>query len=605
MQTSHLDGVKCISLISVPIWRAFVEMSGHTNPLRCDEQDRSLCLWRYSDAVFLAGMMHFDAVMDIKQVLLSFEKASKPASIASCIAVLQECRKEKNLVYAGRAHKVIFESNLHRDRTLGSYIVAMFAECGSMVDAQCSFDQLNHHNDYSWTFLLQGYTDCGEPQRALSLLPKLKKELSCPSSHTYVALLKACAKLKCIEGGQEVHAEVAKEGFETVSHVGSLLVDVYVKSGLLADAREVFNELPNRDVVIWSALIAGYADRGLDEEVMNYIGEMRREGVSPNSVTFICGLKGCKSKDLVQKLHLESAKNGFDRDPIVGNTLVDMYARQHALQEARWVFANLQVRCIVSWTALIAGHVAHDACEKALNFFKRMQRERVAPDAYTFACIVKACGNVGVLNMGQNLHALIVIAGFQDEAYVANALVEMYGKFGLLLEAWDVFYKLPCQDVILWSALLAGHALSGDTAVVFGLFTKMVRKGVQPDRVVFLSVLTACTHAGLVETGGLCFQLMRRTYGVSQAIEHHNCLVDLVARAGQLHEAVAMLDVVPVQPNIVTWVILLCACRNQGNKELGQSALEYALQLHKKHVGSLLVAKQLVWWGGNNGNGGA
>jgi pentatricopeptide repeat protein len=130
--------------------------------------------------------------------------------------------------------------------------------------------------------------------------------------------------------------------------------------------------------------------------------------------------------------------------------------------------------------------------------------------------------------------------------------------------------------------------------LTFDLFEKMLKEGIQPDKIVLLSILTVCTHAGVVEAGTLLFVTMMKKYGVPQSIEHHNTMVDLLGRAGQVHEAMAMLNVMPIQPNLVSWVTLLGACRNQGNTELGRDVLRCALKLQGKHSGSLLLAMQML-----------
>ena len=175
-----------------------------------------------------------------------------------------------------------------------------------------------------------------------------------------------------------------------------------------------------------------------------------------------------------------------------------------------------------------------------------------------------------------------------------NVLVDMYAKDGFLVEAQKVFDKMPIQDVVLWSALIGGVAFEGEIMLAFDLFETMLMKGIQPDKIILLSILTMCTHAGLVDAGTLYFVSMKKEFGISQTIEHHNCIVDLLGRAGRLHDAVAMLEIMPIQPNLVTWVTLLGACRNEGNVELGRNALRCALKLQRKHSGSLLLAMQML-----------
>ncbi|KAI5077243.1 hypothetical protein GOP47_0007067 [Adiantum capillus-veneris] len=164
-----------------------------------------------------------------------------------------------------------------------------------------------------------------------------------------------------------------------------------------------------------------------------------------------------------------------------------------------------------------------------------------------------------------------------------NALIDMYGKCGAMLDVQDVFNRMEIRDSLTWTSLIMGYAQHGETERVHNLFDKMIEAGMRPDQVTFLTVLTVCSHVGLVNEGYKYFESMVKDFGVAPSPELRNCMVDLLCRAGQLHEAVLLLKRSFAQPSFVTWVMVLDACHKRGNLELARSAFECALNLDDNH----------------------
>ena len=160
----------------------------------------------------------------------------------------------------------------------------------------------------------------------------------------------------------------------------------------------------------------------------------------------------------------------------------------------------------------------------------------------------------------------------------------MYAKCGSLEEAEVVFGKLLVQDVVSWTALITGYALLGDSEHVFYTIDRMIETGAKPDIITLMSVLNACSQGGLVEKGQLYFETFITNYGLSPTIEHYNCIIDLLCRAGHIDKAIGMTKKMPFHPGIVVWHTILGACRKWSNIELGRYAFERAIQLDDKDV---------------------
>lgn len=454
-------------------------------------------------------------IMTAEEVLAFVDTSSGLPSIYNFTSILQKCRKTRSLLCANRAHQILCEYGLENHKILGNYLVPMFMDCRSMHQAQRIFNRFPHLNEHSWTSLIQGLVDCGESQAALDAFDRMEEESLLPSRYTFVALLKACTKLKCIERGQKLHAALVSEEFEGDPFLVSALVDMYAKCGSLAEAQNVFDWLPNQDVVCWTTLITGYAEQGIGEKAWKCLEQMQLSGIPPD---------------------------------------------------------------VVLWNAVIMAYAEHGQTEKAFKIYERMQEQGLLPSLVTFLNVSKACGNKAAQKVGVKVHAQIHRLA-STEVALATALVDMYGKCGKMVLAQELFDAMPVKSLVTWNALITGYVHQGETELVFGLFDQMREGGVHPDSITFLNILSICCHGGFLGRAQRYFQAMQREYGVTPTDRHYNCMIDLLGRLGRLNEAVMMMDQMPRGPNYVTWSSLLGACQKWGDVEFCKRAFEQAVRL--------------------------
>eukprot|EP00250_Pteridium_aquilinum_P000097 c10113_g3_i1 orf=34-876(+) len=206
----------------------------------------------------------------LEDILSSLENGSlAQPSLEDLVCIICKFTKEKDLALALRLHAYLQNTGLDSHRSLGNYLVSMLVDVGSMCNAQKVFDMLPSRSECSWNALINGYIRCGKSKRAFTLYRKMLEDSRHASGYTYVALLRVCTKLKDVETGRDLHAEIAKEGLlKSNLFVGNALVDMYAKCGSLIEAQEVFNILPVRSVVTWTALIAGYAQNECGDEAL-------------------------------------------------------------------------------------------------------------------------------------------------------------------------------------------------------------------------------------------------------------------------------------------------------------------------------------------------
>ncbi|KAH7299718.1 hypothetical protein KP509_24G025900 [Ceratopteris richardii] len=556
-------------------------------------EDRNVICW---NALISGYAKHGFGTKALKTMEQMQEDSLSPSKVTYA-SILKACA-DMNAIHQGRVlHMQITKKEMELDLFVGSSLVNMYADAGLLEEAQNIFDRLPMHNIVAWTALVGGYAKHGFDSEALEYFEEMQLEGVFPNAATYACSLKACGSLETIEKGFHIHVEIARRGLESDILVGNALIDMYAKCGLLKKASDVFHRLPTRDTISWNALISGYSQEGLAEEALSLFERMQTEQIPPDAITFSCILNACggaRARNKGKEIHHEIDRMGLlQGDVIVGNALIDMYVNCGSVSKAQEVFDKLPIRDVVTWTTLIAGYVNHERHEEALQYHERMEQSGVFSNAVTFVSILKACGSMGLMGKGQRLHTEIMRKDLLESDLVGNSLVDLYAKCGLLLVAHEVFQHLVVQDEVSWNTLIAGHAHLGVSKLVFRLFDQMLNNGEEPTTSTFLSVLNACSHAGIVEDGLSVFESMSGNYDLTQNIEHFNCMADMFARSGQLEKSCIVIREMPFHPNPIVWHTLMNACQTWGNRELGWEAFEQAVQIDDKDAGAFVFVMKM------------
>ncbi|CAK9253966.1 unnamed protein product [Sphagnum jensenii] len=329
---------------------------------------------------------------------------------------------------------------------------------------------------------------------------------------------------------------------------------------------------------------------------------MQQENVRPNSLTFVGVLNACASIVALEEgrcAHEQIIECGWDSDVFVGSSLVDMYAKCGSMEDAQSVFNKMPSHDVVTWNSMILGHVKCGQGQKALELFQQMNKEGVQPDSVTFVGVLNACASIVALEEGRCVHQQIIESGWDSNVFVGNSLVDMYAKCGSMEDVQTVFNKMPSHDVISWNAILGGCAMHGHGNEALKLFEQMCEEGVKPDDITFVCLLSACSHAGLVDEGMCCYASMITVYMISPKSEHNSCMVDLLGRAGKLHEAENMIKVMPGKPYVPAWRALLAACKIHGNVEMGERVAKQFLESEPENAVDYVLLSNVYAAAGN------
>lgn len=503
------------------------------------------------------------------------------------ISLLKACSIIGAYDHGRLLHDVVIEKGLASDLCICCGLIDMYVKCGTLVDARKLFDALPFKDPVVWTAMISGYVQHEEGQGALEIYHQMLLDGVPPNLVVLLSALKACSSITALEMGKLVHAYVVLSGLESDVFVGSSLIHMYCKCGKRADALMLFDRLHPRSSVSWNAIIAGCTDVEDGEDVLHLFQQMEQESIRPDSITFVTILKACSSVEFLDHgrfLHGRVQECGLESDVQVCNALIDMYARCGSFDDALKIFDRLPRREAVSWTALIAGYALHGRGQEAVELFGRMEQQGMQPDKVTLLSVLRACSSTSSLQLGRILHSRIVDHKLEPDLCLANALIDMYSRCGDLGSAIRVFDRLHSRDVVSWNTIISAFAQHGCGKEALSFFDQMKRDNTPPDDKTFACLLSACSHAGLLEAGYCTFHTMITEFGMTPNMEHFSCMVDLLSRAGHLDEAEGFVKAMSVEPNSFVWMALLAASRLHGNIPLAERAFEAILKLDPAHT---------------------
>ncbi|KAH7281725.1 hypothetical protein KP509_36G060500 [Ceratopteris richardii] len=293
---------------------------------------------------------------------------------------------------------------------------------------------------------------------------------------------------------------------------------------------------------------------------------MQADGVVPDAITYVCILKAYATAEKLTKgriLYSELVKRGFERELLIRSTLLDVYVKQGALEEAQEVFTRCRPHDVVMWNALIAGLTDRGKPDEALLYFKQMHQEGCVPDMVTFAATLKASSILQVRSSSQALHALLTKQGM--EALVGSALVDAYCKLNLFMEAQSVFKGLYEHDIFASTTLVACYVEQGHGGDALDSFVQMDLDKVVLDSVSCVCSLKACGHSGALNKGmGLHCDIIKRGLEAESGVS--NILIDMYSKCGVFDTSIKLFDKLRVK-DLVTWNMHLALYSHSGDSD--------------------------------------
>jgi len=470
------------------------------------------------------------------------------------------------------------------DEVLETSLVHMYTRCGAYQLASAVLKN-SMQAVASWNALLAGLVQTGQSGNAVHHFSvMLHEHKAIPDSVTYANVISACAELHNSGCAASVHAYLIRRSIPLDVVLATALIKVYFKCTRIMRSRHLFDQLMVKDVVSYNAMIYGYLQSGMANEAITLLKEMMVQCVAPNSVTVLSLLAAIADhKDLVRGrwIHGFAIRHGFCSDVDIANQIIRMYSFCGKIAAARIVFALLEKKILISWTAMMMGCLFCGHGSETVRLLQLMQQHGVKPDSVTLMAAAQAASELGHLKGVKQIQCFVYRALLEKDTKTANSIITAYAKCGRLDLSVGLFLSLENRDLDSWNALISAYGMHGFYIKVLEMFKLMEEGNINPDGLTFSSVLSACSHAGLVKEGLRIFQSMTSMYSVLPQEEHYGCIVDLLSRAGHLEEAYKLIKLSTLNDRSSVLCALLSACRTHGNTILGQIISDELLELEQ------------------------
>lgn len=503
-------------------------------------------------------------------LFLTLKQAKNPVPNVITFLALLSCVKEVSIGKSIHSH--LIRTNLYSNFQIGTAIFNMYAKCERLDYARIVFEQINK-TLVSWNALISAYKQKGYDKEAVDIYKRLLTEPDLkPDSFSFANVLPAYANLGNLKRIKSIHSMIIKHGLDMYQDVVlcTAILDAYGKCSDVKASEFLFSCMRDPSTASWNAIISVYNMNNKIKNAMVVFQEMVRGNVLVDCITLVtviqsCGQMGCLKKG--HMIHKFVFSRGFCSYLIVGNALIDMYMRCGCVKSGEMVFDSMCVKNIVTWNTMIYGYMKVGCFFTGLRFFNHVQLE-YKPDSVTVISLLQ--GSVAISgSFLEMVHGYILKFGLDYETQIMNILIDSYAKFGNVEKAQDLFARNDfIRDQSSWNIMIAAYGMNGQGSESCNVFTKMIKNGYTPDPITFISLLSACSHCGLIEEGFKFFDLMVNKYKIQPTIEHLTCIIDMLGRANGLKEAYEMIKSGNYQKPV--WGALLSACRNNMDMEIGE-----------------------------------
>ncbi|MCD7473275.1 hypothetical protein HAX54_015054 [Datura stramonium] len=503
-----------------------------------------------------------------------------------------------------------------------NYVLNLYTKSNHLASAQKLFDEIPQKDVRTWTTLISGFSKFGLNGNALWLFIKMQKEgIVIPNRFTLSSVLKCCSSVSNgLRLGKSIHGWMVTAAVDLDVSLENAILDLYVKCEAFDYAKRFFQLMTAKNVVSWNIMLAGYLDtedmetsvqlfqimpekdvsswntiihgllqHGFDRDALKLLRQMTLDGPSFNEVTFSISsalMASLRNLELGRQIHGKVRRLSISKDMRVRASLIDMYCKCGQMDKASRIFQELRQGSVevqhphsVLWSTIISGYIHNSMLKDALEVFSSMVRDQLEVDVFTLSSILSASANSGLLELGWQIHGYVQKLGHIWDIFFISAIIDMYAKCGKLDSARLFFEQTQTRNIVVWTTMINSYAIHGQGSDAVQLFEFMLNQMIAPNEVSFVSVLTACGHAGLVKEGCKYFRLMKQVYGIKPGVEHLSCMVDLFGRAGCLEEAYGFIHEEGISNMSEVWKVLLSSCLVHKNVKMARHVSEKLLEL--------------------------
>ncbi|KAL5708380.1 hypothetical protein ACHQM5_019180 [Ranunculus cassubicifolius] len=495
-------------------------------------------------------------------------------------AILKLCIETNEYEFGRQVHAYIvkFYGRCNVDLVMSTYLINMYSGVGMVESAGKVFDEIPVRElDVVAVGSMMGCCNkSGDYNGALGIFKILMGSdagVVRPNEFVFTLGLSACAGLRCLYSGKQVHACIVKASLGGDVFIGTALSNMYVKCEEVGCAKKSFLEIRKPNVVAWNAIMAGGFD-GI--EVLKLFEKMwseKESGVLPDHVTFATVLRACKDVDLFSVIQIHGLvvkMIGVEVDVFIGGALFNIYVDNSCVSDAEKVFDSICGIDICAVNLAIQGYRRNIYRKEAVRLFYKALQMDIEINEDTITSLMMGIGD---LNEGKQLHTLATKMGFSgnsdSDVPIGTSLIMMYTEFLCFDDAVRLFDQILFPDLVLWTSMISSLSLNGRNQEALKLYVQMLCRGLSqpPNHYTFSSILASCASLSAVEEGKqIHAQILKSCPIITSDIFVASSLVDMYAKSGYIKEAKNIFDEIPIR-DVAAWNSMITGLAQHGYAE--------------------------------------
>ncbi|PSS01574.1 Pentatricopeptide repeat-containing protein [Actinidia chinensis var. chinensis] len=511
----------------------------------------------------------------------------------------------QNQYVALQLHCASLKTAAHFEPIVSNSLITMYAKFSHVQCARKVFDKMPQRDNITWSSMVNCYTQNGNYAESLQMFKDMYVQGFAAKPELIASVLSACVRTGDFGVGREIHALVVVNGWmEESVFLSTALVDLYLRCHDSLMAFQVFERMEVKNEVSWTAMISGCATCKNYGIALDCFRAMQVEGIKPNRVTLVAILPLCIELGCLRhgkEIHSFAFRHGFNYEIRMSSALIHMYGKcGGSLRTIQLIFERSTTKDVVIWSSIIATYSqSEDSAEEAIKIFHQMQIEGFQPNYVTLLAMISACTALRSVSHGRGVHGFILKYGLVSHLLVGNSLLNMYSKCGCLVDSSKIFREMSTRDNFSWSTLIGANGLHGQGKEALQLFLEMQERGVEPDAVTFVAILSACNHAGLVEEGKNLFNKALKDEKIPLSMEHYACHIDLLGRAGEVEEACEVVSRMPMKPGMRIWSSLVSACKAHARLEVAEILAHQLVKIEPENAANYTLLSMVYAESGN------
>ncbi|PKU67170.1 pentatricopeptide repeat-containing protein At2g39620 isoform X1 [Dendrobium catenatum] len=502
-----------------------------------------------------------------------------PSESSNFIQLIHSCKKIESFL---QIHAQLFTRGIESNDSFRTLLVNSYSFFSRPDFSLSIFNSTPNPSIVLWNSMIRAYTKSGEHKEAIRLYHIMLQRGIEPDKYTFTFVLKACSGSLDSRTGILIHEEIARRKLQGDAYIGTTLLDMYGRLGMVGAASQVFDSMPDCDVVSLNAMISGFNQNKQSHQALALFRKMLSTSITPNKITIlnlfpaVCELSNAL---LCRSLHGFIARRLFL--PAVANGLIDAYSKCGLVEAARRIFNGMsESRDDVTWGTMISGFFYNDFFTDALDLFDELRRENMKLNQVSVLSALSAAAETGNLEKGIEIHMHAVDKGMDFDISVNTVLVTMYAKCGEVEKAKQLFFDgMPEKDIIAWSAMISAFAQSGQPKEAVSIFKKMNLEGITPTSITIVSILPACADM-LDLNAGKSIHCISLKSGINFDGSVGTAFVAMYAQCGSFISSLKLFDRLQ-NKDIVTWNALI-----NGYAQIGDARNAVKL-FHELHLSGL------------------